>query len=95
VDGRGCSYSVPGGETRIAGTASAGDAATGETERVERFGEKKDVNLEDVLENEEERPWGAVEVDLPEAERVWVDVDDLDALLRTIPFFPLVSQGGN
>lgn len=26
-----------------------------------------------------------MDVDLPEVERVWVDADDLDALLRTIP----------
>jgi hypothetical protein len=87
VEGRGWSYSAPGGETRIAGTASAGDAATGDTERVDRLGEKKDVNLEEVLENDEERPWGTVDVDLPEVERVWADADDLDALLRTIPSF--------
>ena len=87
MEGRGWSYSAPGGETRIAGTASAGDAATGDTERVDRLGEKKDVNLEEVLENDEERPWGTVDVDLPEVERVWADADDLDALLRTIPSF--------
>src|SRR5271154_7016633 len=27
-----------------------------------------------------------MDVDLPEVESVWVDADDLDALLRTIPF---------
>ena len=31
-----------------------------------------------------------MDVDLPEVERVWVDADDLDTLLRTIPSF---SQG--
>jgi len=41
--------------------------------------------LEDVLENEEERPCGAEEVDLAVAVRDWDAVDiGFDALLRTI-----------
>jgi hypothetical protein len=33
-----------------------------------------------------------MDVDLPEVESVWVDADDLDALLRTI-LFPFCRKG--
>jgi len=52
------------------GTDKVGDAAEGESERADRLGEKKEVNLDEVLEKEDDRPWGAAdEVDLPEVER--------------------------
>jgi hypothetical protein len=37
------------------GTDSVGEEA-GEVDRVARFGEKKDVNLDDVFEKDEDRP---------------------------------------
>lgn len=55
----------------------------GGTGREERFVEKKDVNLDDVLEKEEDRPWGT---EVVAVERAWeVLLADLDAFLRTIP----------
>ena len=38
------------------GTDRVGDAAEGETDRLDRFGVKKEVNLEDVLEKDDDRP---------------------------------------
>lgn len=38
------------------GTDRIGDGLDGEREREDRFGEKKDVNFEDVFEKEEVRP---------------------------------------
>jgi hypothetical protein len=71
------------------GTGSVGRAvaaSVGETERTARLGEKKDVNLDDVLEKEELRPWGPVVAEAGEApeERDCAEADALDALLRGI-----------
>jgi hypothetical protein len=38
------------------GTDKAGDAAEGDTDRIERPGVKNEVNLDDVLEKDDERP---------------------------------------
>jgi hypothetical protein len=68
------------------GTDRVGDVDEGEIERIDRLGLKNEVNLDEVFEKDEDRPCGAVEDDLPVAVvRVWDEVVDLDALLRTIP----------
>jgi hypothetical protein len=56
----------------------------GETDRTDRLGEKKDVSLEDVLEKDEDLPWGAVAADDVLVERLCGAVFGLDALLRGI-----------
>ena len=38
------------------GTDRVGDVAEGETERLDRIGVKKEVNLDEVFEKEEDRP---------------------------------------
>jgi len=71
------------------GTGSVGRAVAarvGETERTARLGEKKEVNLDEVLEKDELRPWGPVVADEGEApeERDCDEAGALDTLLRGI-----------
>jgi hypothetical protein len=75
----------------ILGTSVGGEcgaATTGDVERPDREGVKNDVNFEEVLENEEDRPWGTPAV--PDGWAVVVvvllvrDWTVLDALFRTI-----------
>ena len=47
---------MPGGETRMLGTDRVGDVAEGDTERLALIGVKKEVNLDEVFEKEEDRP---------------------------------------
>ena len=65
------------------GTDNVGEIGeAGDADRVERPGLKKEVNLDDVLEKDEERLWGT---EVPLAVNDCDDVLDFDAPFRTIP----------
>jgi len=81
-----------------------GGATVGDADRADRDGVKKEVNFEEVLENDDDRGWGTpavpdglavvvvVVVEPPLLERGWAP---LDALFRTIflpPKIPLVRK---
>lgn len=69
------------------GTGRVGEAVVlveGDTERTARFGEKKDVNLEDVFDRDEDMPLGAVGEEDEPVERLCGEGFVLDALLRGI-----------
>ena len=67
------------------GTGSVGEAVmVGETERADRLGEKKDVSLDDVLEKDDDLPWGAETEEDVLAERICGELPAFDALLRGI-----------
>ena len=95
-DGCDCSYSAPGGDTRILGTGNTGERAEGEIERADRFEENRELNLEDVFEKDDGRPWGNADIDFSEVDRDWIGVPDLDVVLRTIFYaFRCKTSGGH
>ena len=83
------------------GTGSTGPL--GDIDRDDRLGLKKDVNLDEVFENEDVLPWGVVdggEVVVVVVGRDWDVFDDLDAPFRTIPSIEekkglVMKQNGN